>query len=153
MTINADHEKLKLEALRLEGKPFHRGGCLFQRGLLPFIPDSQIDGMYWGEPQRVFLPRGLAVWGAPPGTMLSFALCGAQLQAVVAMGSVPARFFAQGDSYEQIAKMLDAGAEPPNWCDWDPVRPGSKVRLEFTDLQGAKLHQRLELAMWGIAAL
>ena len=147
-------EKLKQEALRLEGKPFHRGGVTFQRCLLPLVATRE-PGMYDGEPQRLFLPRGLAVWGAPPGTMIDQALCGPQLQCVAAYGRVPARFFAFGDSYEQIAKKLDEGSEPPNWCDWDPISPGSRARLIFTEADGTRLplNTPLELAMWGICTL
>jgi hypothetical protein len=149
--IRSESDKLTREALRLEGRPFHRGGLTFQRCLLPF--DSASGGVYQAQAQRPFVPRGLAVWGAPPGAMLAFATCGQQLQLVASLGSVPARFFASGDSYEQIAKQLDAGAEPPAWCDWDPVEPGVYIRLTFTELDGKPLQTAVELAMWGVAAL
>lgn len=151
--MERDLEKMKLEALRLEGKPFHRGGVTFQRALLPFDRHKEKRGLYTAEPQRLFLPRGLAVWCAPDGAHISFALIGAQLQIVASLGKVPARFFAFGNSYEQIAKLLDVGAEPPAWCDWDPVAPGTHVRLEFTDARDEPLQAPIELAMWGIAAL
>jgi hypothetical protein len=148
-----DVEKLKLEALRLEGKPMHRGGVTFQRCLLPLIRQKERPGLYLGEPQRLFLPRGLAVWGAPPGAMVAASTIGMQLQIVAAYGPVPVRFFASGDSYEQIAKKLDAGAEPPTWCDWDPITPGNGARFEFVNEQGLPLQEPIELAFWGIAAL
>lgn len=149
-----DVEKLKLEALRMEGKPMHRGGVTFQRCLLPLIHKREDKpGMYIGEPQRLFLPRGLAVWGAPPGAMVTASTIGMQLQIVAAYGPVPVRFFASGDSYEQIANKLDAGEEPPAWCDWDPITPGNAARFEFVDQRGQPLTDPIELAFWGIAAL
>lgn len=151
--VKMENEKLLIDALQLQGKPFHRGGVTFQKCLLPFRRDTHAPGLYTAEPQRLFHPRGLAVWGAPPGSQLAFSLISNQIQAVVSLGSVPARFFAFGDSYEQIAKKLDEGSEPPTWCDWDVVRPGTTVRLEFSDLDNNPLTVALELAMWGVAAL
>jgi hypothetical protein len=150
-----DVEKLTLEALRLEGKPMHRGGITFQRALLPLLrkDPERLPGHYYGEPQRMFLPRGLAVWGAPAGAMVAASTIGMQLQIVCSYGPVPVRFFSLGDSYEQIAIKLDAGAEPPAWCDWDPITPGHAARFEFVDLEGKPLLTPLELAFWGIAAI
>jgi hypothetical protein len=146
MSDRNDLERL----LRYAGKPFNRAGCQFQKCLLGF--DCLPDGLFRSEVVRPFKPSGLLLWGCPPGALLESFMIGPDLQIVASYAPVPARFFQAGDSYEQIAKLLDEGKEPPNWCDWSVIEPGQHVRLAIT-LDGKKLGaaQLIECCMWGTA--
>lgn len=147
-----EETKLTHSLLRLEGKPFHRGGVRFQRGLLGFTFDG---GFFVGEPYRPFVPHGLAIWGAPAGARLIQALIKCDQQVSMSHAPVPARFFAFGDSYEQIAKLLDEGKEPPTWADWDVIELGSRVRITLESVDNKLLTPAdgIELVMWGVAAV
>lgn len=144
-------EKLLKSALREAGEPFRRNGVEFRRCLLGFEWKGELG--FVASVQRPFQPRGLAIWGAPPGAVVQQALVGNDLQLVASFGDVPARFFAMGDSYEQIAKLLDQGKEPPAWCDWDVAHPGMfiRVRLCASGKSQVALYEGIELAMWGVA--
>lgn len=110
-------------------------------------------GMWRGQPQRPYRPLGLAIWNAPHGTNVAQCLIGANLQLVCAFGAVPARFFAQCESYADIGKQIDRGEDPPPaWCSWDPIEPGQYLRLQLTDYNGQPLVDRelIEIASWGV---
>ena len=129
---------------------------MFQRCLLPL--KFQPTGRHFiGEPDVPFMPRGLAIWGAPDGATVEHAFVGSRLELVCALGPVPCKFFAFGNSYEQIAKLLDQGSEPPAWCDWSPLELGAAIRITIrprddrADVLGPE--HGLELAMWGICSV
>lgn len=118
------------------------------RALLGFKREGMTS--FVGEPLRPFKPRGLLLWGELRGVGLTMAVHNYHHLVKVSFEPVPARFFATGDSYEQIAKKMDAGAEPPAWVDWNAVAPGEYIRLYFDGLSSALAS--VELCMWGDAA-
>ena len=108
-------------------------------------------GLYTAYPQRAFQPKGLAVWGAPEGARVVRVVIGCEYQADVTCNmGIPARWFALGDNFEQLAKLLDAGKEPPNWVDWTPILPGQIARLELVD-RHAQPVVGAEVVMWGLS--
>lgn len=111
------------------------------------------EGTFVAATQRPFRPSGLIVWGAPDCALVQQAIIGNQYQASVSCDPVPARWFAQARNYEQIAKMLDEGKEPPAWVHFDTVRPGAIVRINISDARGVPLGpaEGVELCMWGLA--
>jgi len=112
-------------------------------------------GVWTSYPQRIFKPRGLVIWGAPPGAVLRQATIGQKLEVTVSCEGVPVKFFAFGDSYAQIGKLLDEGKEPPAWCSWSSVIPGSLIRIDIASADGRALTPKdgIELCMWGETVL
>lgn len=139
------------EILKLLGTDFYRGHVRVRRGLLGF---HFRDGLYFeSQTVRPFKPSGLLVWGAPDGALLRQSYIGNDEQVLQSYDAAPVRFFSTGKSYEQIAKMLDEGAEPPEWVDWKPVVPGDIVRIRIESAEGKCLGPKdgLEICMWGLA--
>lgn len=101
-------------------------------------------------PQLPFKPRGLLIWGLTGGETVS-AQIAMNHQLAVSSASIPARFFAQGDSFEQVAKLIEQGKETLNWCDWDRVLPGCVARLYLLSRTREPLGPAhgIELVMWG----
>jgi hypothetical protein len=139
------------DLLKLAGAPYLHQGVKFQRGLLSFQYDH---GCFQATTYRPFLPRGVIIWGAPPGATVEF-FVGTDLNAV-ALGGAPARFFSMAENFAQLAKMLDEGKEPPAWVTWKAVDPGVMVRVYVRAASpryegGAALgpEDGIELAMWG----
>lgn len=133
------------ESLRATG---HRK--IFLRGVLGF----DFNGSdFQSQPQRPFKPRGLMIWGAPDGAVVDQATVGQCLQVLQSVDGVPAKFFGFGKNYADLAKMVDAGVEPPAWCDWDTAFVGSVVRIRIRDRNGKPLGPKdgIELCMWGVA--
>lgn len=97
------------------------------RSLLPFDYDKT-SHIWSASPQRLFRPAGLALW-APPGAVIEPVLISRTAQAVCSFGTIPARFFGMGESFEQLCKKVKEGIEPPHWCDWDTVHPGQVVQI------------------------
>jgi hypothetical protein len=100
----------------------------------PPILENVLLGFTWtgsffmAMPQRSFRPHGLAIWGAPPGAMVE-QLVVMQDHVQVSCEPIPARFFAMGDSYAQLGKLIDEGKEPPNWVTWPMCLPGCSIRV------------------------
>ena len=119
--------------------------------LLSFKYDGQ--GRWSAEPVRPFTPRGLLLWGVQHGDLVRQIVIGPEQQVVVSFDPLPARWFAQADSYEQIAKRLAEGKEPAAWGTWDTIRPGYRVfvQLESRDSSRELGPSSIELAMWGHA--
>jgi hypothetical protein len=121
------------------------------RALLPFVWS---DGAFYGRPQRPFRPKGLIIWGAPRGATV-YAWIGCTVEGVVAYAGIPAKWFASGESYEQIRQKLEAGIEVPDWMTWDTVPPGIDVRIEVRDAaDSARMlgpADGIELLQWGEA--
>lgn len=114
------------------------------------MPFEYVGTKFIARPQRPFKPHGLAIWGAPRGAVLEQALIGTSMQLVCSYSDIPCRFFSYGDSYEQIAKLVNEGKEPPAWCAWDIVHVGMNVQL-YIALDGTPLgpSDGLEVIMWG----
>ena len=121
------------------------------KSLLPLVYTS--EGVWEGRPQRPFKPSGLVIFDAPPGATVSWCTIGADLQAVVSCDPVPAKFFALGDSYAQLAQLISEGKEPPNWCTWDMIQLGMRVKLQLSIGRHPIAPPPVELqpVFWGIA--
>lgn len=109
------------------------------------------DGLWTSQPQRPFTPRGLLIWGLTGGETLAHCVIAQSLQVLVSVDPVPARFFAQGASYEHIARLIAEQNETPAWCDWDRIQVGCVARLELRARDGRALgpDDGIELCMWG----
>jgi hypothetical protein len=111
-------------------------------------------GQYFeARPYKPFRPRGLLIWGAPPLAVIDFAQIDSQEQVKAGYSGVPARFFSTGESFEQIAKQLDEGKEPPCWVSWEAINPTGSCRVFVRDPLGVALGpaQGIELVFWGLA--
>jgi len=131
------------------GQMYLHAGREYWRGLLGFHFDGD---SWWGETQRAFYPRGLAIWNCPPGAVLEIATIGCDMQVMMSHDAVPARFFGFGDSFEQIAKLVEEGKDPPAWCSWKAFTPGERVRIALrAGVKGEYLgpDHGVELVMWG----
>jgi len=123
----------------------------------PFIGRALLGfrcvGDVWrAEPQRPFYPCGLMIFGdVPAGAMLELAVIGQQMQVMVSSTPVPAKFFSTWRSYEQLAKAVDEGLEPPGWCTWDIVHVGYRVEIRLGTREGKPLDSSdgVDVAMWG----
>lgn len=129
---------------------FHKR--LNDRLVQAMLPFRYCYSAFEAEPQRPFRPKGLVIWDAPKGAEFRQAIIGNRIQLVASCGGIPARFFAYGDSYEQIVAKLDAGLQPPAWGTWDTVQVGHRVVIEIT-LDGNPIgpENGVSLAMWGFA--
>lgn len=103
------------------------------------------------QPQELFRPHGLIIWGAPPQTTVELLKVGNKGQLLVGYGTFPARWFAQGDSFAAISKMVDEGKEPPAWGTWDTAEVGNIIRVSLLSKKGKPLgpDDGIELLMWG----
>lgn len=120
---------------------------VLRKKLLPLVWQSA--GMWGQMAQLPFKPRGLLIWDAPPRTLVSQVIIGIGLEVVSTIGPVPARWFMSGESYEQIAKKIDDGAEPPAWVDWSPMGVGQQLRV-MLEFDGRPLaDSEAQLVIWG----
>ncbi|SRR6266404_2943548 len=129
--------------------PFHDPSQM--RCLLPFDFIEKVG--FQAQLQRPFRPSGVAIWGAPAGATVMF-FSGVDVVGLASYGEVPARFFAMGDSFEQISKLLDEGKEPPAWVTWRALPPGGVIRAQVRDHDHGSIigpRDGIEIAMWGIA--
>lgn len=124
------------------------------RGLLGFEYNEAAQ-LWRAIAQRPFQPRGLLLFGVPHGSTLDQCVIGHNLQIVNGCERIPAKFFAMGDSYEQIAKLIDAGKEPPAWCTWSPIGVGQHVHIVLRDALGKSLGPAdgVQVVFWGEAVL
>ena len=107
------------------------------------------NGVWTQTAQMPFKPRGLMIWDAPPRTTVAHVVIGIGLEMVSSLGPVPARWFMMADSYEQIAKQLDAGKEPPGWNDWSQLEVGQAIRVTL-ELEKKPLDESAaQLVFWG----
>src|SRR5262245_26534383 len=82
--------------------------------------DYKPDLRLWqAQPLQPFRPLGLMIWDAPIGALLSQAKVSINEQVLVSWQPVPAHFFSMGRSYEEVARLLEEGIEPPSWCQFD----------------------------------
>lgn len=125
---------------------------LWKRGVLGF---GFAEGQFIATPDRAFKPRGLIIWGAPPGALVKMALLDQREQVLRSADGIPARFFASGESFDEIAKQIEAGKEPPAWVDFDLIEPWSMLRVVVALPQGLGLGEAdgLQLALWGYSQL
>jgi len=120
--------------------------------------------VFFAETWRPFLPRGLLIWGAPAGAVVDYALIDTCEQVRAGPSPVPAKFFATGQNFEQLAAQLDAGNEPPVWIHWPKLLPGMRCQVfvrdgrgdrsavSHTQKYGAALGpaQGIEIVFWGL---
>ena len=120
-----------------------RPHVLNQEALLPFEPAG--DGYTLSaNPQKPFKPRGLMLWGSPPGLNVRAVTIGAQGQLLVSWGLVPALWFEQAQTFEQVVAARAQGKEPASWGSWDEFYPGVMARLIFDAPAGL-----VRAVMWG----
>ncbi len=145
--LEIDEDPVELRSRIYDGRP---SVVHIWRALLGF---SFRDGCFWGMPQVSFRPNGLVIWGAPDGAVLEQAVIGNRLEVLASVEGVPVKFFAMGESYAQIAKLLDEGKEPPAWCTWHVITPGTNLRIMIQSKKGKTLgpEDGIELCMWGRA--
>lgn len=111
------------------------------------------NGIYFGRSGRgTFKPRGLVIWGAPDDANVRAATIDMEEQVLQSMDGAPAKFFALGLSFEHIAQLVEEGVEPPSWCGFRTMQPGSTCRIVIVDTQNKVLgpSDGVRLAMWGI---
>ncbi len=95
--------------------------------------------------QKPFQPRGLMLWDVDHA-QLEMLTIGAHHELLCSFGPLPARWFTAAASFEQVAKAVAEGKEPPSWGSWSAVFPGQLVRLVFDRKLDAP-----QAVMWGIA--
>lgn len=125
------------------------GDVIVKRKLFPLLWVPSM-GHWENTAQVLFKPRGLMIWDAPAGAVVEHCLIGINLEIVATIGPVPARWFSMQQSYDQIAKALDEGAEPPGWNDWRAIDVGQAIRLSIW-ANGAKVgpDSGMQLVLWG----
>ncbi len=103
------------------------------------------------QPDQSFMPKGLMIWDAPEGAWLTQTLISNQMQILASWDPVPVRFFTSAWSFEQIAKQLETGIEPPTWCEFDSCDIGNTIRVFLTDGNRQPiLSEKTAVAMWGL---
>lgn len=152
-----DRATQKREALRLAMAARNRLPTPApKKMMLPFLNKTDDTGdlgrgyerVYWAQPQVHFKPKGIMIWGVPEDGDVTHIWIGKRLQVVATLGPIPAKWFSMAQSYEQIAKALEDGVEPPSWPDFDVVMVAQEVRVHiFTRL---KLDDRAKIVMWGL---
>lgn len=159
--IDAEEDALSLlgEACdeKRERLPRPRHAAL--RMMLPFQSapsDSGRDGLgyvriFSSQPQCIFKPRGLMIWGAPDDADVQQIWIGKNLQVVAALGPIPAKWFSMAQSYEQVELALAAGTEPPSWPDFEAARAAMNVQVNISSQN--KLPPGIKLVMWGLGIL
>ena len=137
-------EKREQWFVRREGGELHEA-------LLPFGYEG--NGRWSAAPMRPFRPRGLLIWGAQHGDLVRQIVIGPDNQVMVSFDALPARWFAQADSYEQIAKHFAEGKEPPAWGTWDTIQVGMRAFIQFENRESSRDPgpASIELVMWGHA--
>lgn len=150
-----------LEGLFEEERPPSRRTDYLQRDhitreenkLLTFRWDAG-QKTWWGEPIAPFLPRGLIIWGAPPGATVDCQI--AQYMEIAASHDpAPVEFFAFGKSFEQIVeRMVLDGIELPSWVKFTRIGMHERCRIRIhlnNDSLGPAAGIRL--CMWGMASV
>lgn len=99
-----------------------------------------------------FRPMGLMLWDCPPRTWMKQTLLGNRLQTLASWDPVPAELFMMAQSFEQIAKHIEEGIEPPTWPDFDSAHIGNLIRVELVDDDGKTVGPPVRVAMWGLTA-
>lgn len=130
-------------------------------------PRNGMLGFHWtgtcwsSEPcSTFFMPAGLFIVGVLPlDALLTQSYVGFKGQVTRTHDGVPAHFFMQGKTYEQIAEQVAQGATLPSWCDWDMVQLGETVRIEIRARAGELIApgtsnpgDEYDLGMWGVYA-
>lgn len=99
-----------------------------------------------------FRPIGIAIWNAPPKSTTEF-FVGNMMVGISSIGAAPTKFFAMGDNFEQIKKLLDEGKEPPAWITWPVLDVNMRIRIRVFDQYNKLIgpDEGIELVMWGIS--
>lgn len=99
-----------------------------------------------------FRPMGLMLWDCPPRSWISQTLVGNQTQILASWDPIPTEFFTMAKSFEDIAKLLEEGYEPPGWPDFDAAHIGNRIRVAVIDDSGKPVGPPTRIAMWGLTA-
>lgn len=106
---------------------------------------------FMAQPQLLFKPLGLMIWGAPEGATMEAAYVGNMMQLLVSMGKFPAAWFAQSQSFEQIFERAKEGLVPASFGSWDTCKVGMLLRVMIESKTGAQLGPQdgVQIGMWG----
>jgi hypothetical protein len=126
---------------------------IVRRVLLPF--EWSPSGSFHARTQMPFRPDGLALWGAELAqASVQRIQSGNMIEAMAAIGPVPAQFFAllPGQGWNELVKLIAADEPPAGWADFGTMEPGQVVQIEVTrDGRRIGPSDGVELAMWGRA--
>lgn len=125
---------------------FHFKTNRFQiwKALITFEKSGDV---FTASPFRPFKPHGLVIYNAPDMAVMRVSIMN-EVVPQVSFVDVPVKFFNLNLSFEQIKNMLDKGEEPPAWCDWPKVNPGSKIDITVYDKTGI-VSNDIQIVMWG----
>lgn len=100
---------------------------------LPFAFDPEAINERWliaAEPQEIFKPIALMIWGATPATMIEQILIGRKVQGASGMGKLPALFFSTAKNYEKLVEDFKLnGISPPTWVTFDTIHLGDRAEI------------------------
>lgn len=125
-----------------------------KRMLLPFRPpeDTGYDGLgyrrvYTAEPQVIFKPKGLMLWGELDDAEVTHVKIGRDYQLVATWGPIPARWFSMAKSYEEVMKAFEEGKDPPGWGEFNVIQLGMHVEVL---IDSKKKLGPTQILMWGL---
>lgn len=125
---------------------------LYVPGVPMLLPFHYVAGGRWrARPFTPIAPKGLAIWGASTSAEVLAIHFNGVNRFFAGSGGVPARWFAYGYSYEQLARLIARRREPPTWLEWPTVVPTDSLDLVLAD-RGVELtpDHGLSLCMWGL---
>lgn len=120
--------------------------------LLPF---HHIAGGRWrAQPFTPITPTGLAIWGTSTTAEVKAIWFNGCNRFFAGEGAVPARWFAYGHNYEQLARLIARRREPPAWLVWPTLTPVDALEIVLAD-RGVELtpDHGISLCMWGLGLL
>ena len=102
-------------------------------GYLPFprgVPGNGSDWHLVAQPQLLFKPMALMLWGFNDDSVITGLYIGQRIQGAASCGELPASFFGTAKSYEKLLEDLTTnGISPPNWITWSTVHVGQNVSI------------------------
>ncbi len=102
------------------------------------------------RPMKVFQPKGLALWGAPPGARLSAVINSVSHELLVSLDPVPARLFSGFASFEALKRQIeDDEAAFAGWGTFGTLYPGCELVLLLWGCTRDEA-ERIEVGMWGL---
>lgn len=131
-----------------ESPQYHVGSPM----LLPF---HYVAGGRWrAQPFTPIAPTGLAIWGASTTAAVEAIFFNGVNRFFAGDGPVPARWFAYGHSYEQLARLIARRREPPAWLVFPVVTPADALELVLSE-RGEPLtpDHGVSLCAWGLGLL
>lgn len=139
-------------AMALRSRPMRQ--VVPKEMLLPFTrsEDSGYLGLgyarvYSTEPQVIFKPKGLMIWGAPDDAEVMHVKIGRSPQLTATWGPIPARWFSTFQSYEEVAKAIEEGKMPAGFGHFDVIQRGMTVEVH---IQSKEKLPPTKILMWGL---